>query len=270
MINLLEAFKNETRFTKKSFGQHFLTNAHILNEIVSSIEADKNTNIIEIGPGCGVLTQLLAETGANVKAIEIDKELVEFLNRYLFFYNNLEIINDDATMCNFSSLFNDNEVSFIGNLPYNLSVKIFEKVALSDCNIKSMVFMYQKEVADRINAKPNSKAYSSLSVFSSYLFNIEKIRDIGGGNFWPNANVMSTVLKFTPKNNRQLEKSQEKIFFNFIRQCFNHKRKTLKNNLSNINELDDILKSNGLMPNIRAEQLNLENFINLYRDIYVK
>ncbi len=270
MINLLEAFKNETRFTKKSFGQHFLTNTHILNEIVSSIDAKKNTNIIEIGPGCGVLTQLLAETGANIKAIEIDKELVEFLNRYLFFYNNLEIINDDATICNFLSLFKDQEVAFIGNLPYNLSVKIFERVALSDCNISSMVFMFQKEVADRINAKPNSKVYSSLSVFSSYLFKIEKIRDIGGGNFWPNANVMSTVLKFEPIYNRQLEKNEEKLFFNFIKQCFNHKRKTLKNNLININKLDNILKSNNLTSNIRAEQLNLENFINLYRDIYVK
>lgn len=267
MINLLEIFKNEDGFTKKIFGQHFLTNKHILDEIVSATNPSANTNIIEIGPGCGVLTQLFAETKANVKAVEIDKDLVEFLRRYLFFYQNLEIINQDATTCDFSSIFPDKEVVFVGNLPYNVSVKIFEKVTLSNCNISSMVFMFQKEVADRINAKPNNKAYSSLSVFASYFFDIEKVRDISGGNFWPNANVMSSVLKFTPKKNRLLNENEEKDFFSFIKQCFAQKRKTLKNNLKNINKIDDIIISNSLSINIRAEQLELNDFVNLYKKI---
>lgn len=270
MINLIEAFKNESRFTKKALGQHFLTNRHILNEIIDASEASSGENIIEIGPGCGVLTQLFLETGANVKALEIDSELAEFLKRYLFFYQNLEIINGDALETDFSSFFPKMPVTFAGNLPYNLSVKIFERAALSDSNIKTMVFMFQKEVADRIAAKPNSKAYSSLSVFASYLFDIKKIRDIGGGNFWPNANVMSTVLKFTPKKNRLLSKEEELTFFSFLRKVFTQKRKTIKNNLRDINKIDDIILSTNLTLNSRAEELDVETFIKLFRKLNAK
>ena len=93
MINLLEAFKNEDGFTKKKFGQHFLTNKSMLDKIIEAADISENDNVIEIGPGCGVLTQLIAETNASVTALEIDTELMEFLNRYLFFYKNLTIIN---------------------------------------------------------------------------------------------------------------------------------------------------------------------------------
>lgn len=267
MINLLEAFKNESKFTKKSLGQHFLTNRHILDEIVESSGASPEENIIEIGPGCGVLTQLFADKGAHVKALEIDAELTEFLKRYLFYYQNLEIINGNALTADFSTFFPHKPVTFAGNLPYNLSVKIFERAALSKLEIKSMVFMFQKEVADRIAASANTKAYSSLSVFASYLFDIKKIRDIGGGNFWPNAKVMSTVLKFTPKKHRQLSENEEGEFFNFLRRVFTQKRKTIKNNLRNINNIDNILSSIGLTLNIRAEQLDVDTFIRLFRSI---
>ena len=175
MINLLEAFKNEDGFTKKKFGQHFLTNKSMLDKIIEAADISENDNVIEIGPGCGVLTQLIAETKASVTALEIDTELMEFLNRYLFFYKNLTIINQDAANVDYNSLYENKPVIIIGNLPYNVSVKIFEKAAMRD-NIKNMVFMFQKEVADRIIAKPNSKAYSSLSVFTNYIFDTKKKR----------------------------------------------------------------------------------------------
>ncbi len=267
MINLLDAFKKEARFTKKALGQHFLTNGHILNEIVAASGASSGENVIEIGPGCGVLTQLFAETGANVKAVEIDADLAEFLGRYLFYYRNLSIINEDALTARFADFFPGKPVIFAGNLPYNLSVKLFERAALSGAEIKTMVFMFQKEVADRIAAKPNSKIYSSVSVFASYLFEIEKIRDIGGGNFWPNAGVMSTVLKFTPKSARLLPENEEKDFFAFLRKAFVQKRKTLKNNLRDIKNIDDILLSSNLTLKTRAEELSPERFIKLFRNL---
>ena len=179
MINLLEAFKNEDSFTKKKFGQHFLTNKAILDKIIEAANITENDNVIEIGPGCGVLTQLITETKASTIALEIDTELMEFLNRYLFFYKNLTIINQDASTADYDKIYEDKPVIIIGNLPYNVSVKIFEKAAMRK-NIKNMVFMFQKEVADRIIAKPNSKAYSSLSVFTSYFFDTIKIKDISG------------------------------------------------------------------------------------------
>lgn len=269
MINLLEAFKNEDGFTKKKFGQHFLTNKSFLDKIIESAELTENDHVIEIGPGCGVLTQLIAETKAQTIALEIDTSLIEFLRRYLFFYKNLEIREQDASNLDYNTVFPNEEVTVIGNLPYNISVKIFEKVAMRD-NIRSLVFMFQKEVADRINAKPNSKTYTSLSVYATYLFDIIKVKDIGGGNFWPNANVMSTVLKFIPKKERLYATSPlvEENFFKFLRNCFKQKRKTLKNNLSDIENIGQILSQAGFNINARAEELTLEEFQHLYKEIY--
>lgn len=135
MINLLEAFKNEDSFTKKKFGQHFLTNKAILDKIIEAANITENDNVIEIGPGCGVLTQLITETKASTIALEIDTELMEFLNRYLFFYKNLTIINQDASTADYDKIYEDKPVIIIGNLPYNVSVKIFEKAAMRK-NIK--------------------------------------------------------------------------------------------------------------------------------------
>ncbi len=271
MINLLEAFKNEDGFTKKKFGQHFLTNKSMLDKIIEAADICENDNVIEIGPGCGVLTQLIAEKKANVTALEIDETLMEFLNRYLFFYNNLKIINQDAANVDYDTLYNGEKVIIIGNLPYNVSVKIFEKAAMRK-NIKNMVFMFQKEVADRIIAKPNSKTYTSLSVFASYIFDIVKVKDISGANFWPNANVFSTVLKFIPKENRSYEnnKHKEDKFFKFLRMAFRQKRKTLKNNLQEIDDISHLLSLAGLTNTSRAEELSLDKFKELFNIIYEK
>lgn len=269
MINLLEAFKNEEGLTKKKFGQHFLTNKSLLEKIVDEAELSENDNVIEIGPGCGVLTQLIAETKANTIALEIDLELIEFLQRYLFFYKNVEIRNQDASTVDYNSLFSGEPVVIIGNLPYNLSVKILEKAAMRE-NIKNMVFMFQKEVADRIIAKPNSKAYTSLSVFISYLFNTSKIKDISGANFWPNANVMSTVLKFVPNNNKCYSGEKEQSFFKFLKMAFRQKRKTLKNNLQEIDNISQLLTQAGLSITARAEELSLEKFKELFEIVYDK
>ena len=110
MINLLEAFKNEAGLTKKKFGQHFLTNKALLQKIIEEAEINENDNVIEIGPGCGVLTQLIAETKANTIALEIDTELIEFLHRYLFFYKNVQILNQDASNVDYNKLFENEPV----------------------------------------------------------------------------------------------------------------------------------------------------------------
>ncbi len=137
-------------------------------------------------------------------------------------------------------------------------------------NIKNMVFMFQKEVADRIIAKPNSKAYSSLSVFTSYFFDTIKIKDISGANFWPNANVMSTVLKFVPKKEREFTGEKEQQFFKFLHHAFRQKRKTLKNNLHDIDDISSLLSQAGLINTSRAEELTLEKFKELFNITYEK
>ncbi len=266
MLDLLKIFKNESGFAKKHFGQHFLTNKHLLELIVKTAILDNSKNIVEIGPGCGVLTQLLLETGAKVTVVEIDENMVDFLKRYLFFYPNLKIINDDFLNINLDDL--DSPITFIGNLPYNVSVKIVQKCIEAINKIDLMVFMFQKEVADRISACSGNKAYSSLSVYCQYFFDIKKIKHFSGGNFWPKTKVMSSILKFTPRKRFFSDAMKEKKFLEFVEKSFKNKRKTLKNNFKEIPNLEDILKEKFGKPTIRAEEMSLEDFIELFQTVY--
>ncbi len=266
--NLIKLFKEESKYTKKSLGQHFLTNQHIIEQIVASAEIDENCNIIEIGPGCGVLTEHLVDTPAHLTAVEIDTDLTYFLIRQFEDKTNFEVVNEDASKLDFRTLLNkDSKIVYVGNLPYNISVRILTQITNDIDRIKSVVFMFQKEVANRINAKPNSKEYSSLSVFASYYYEISKVRDIGGNNFMPNTKVQSTVLKFVPHKTRLLESSQEEEFFKFINTAFTQKRKTLKNNLRVIMDVTNILDELAIKPSVRAEELSIIDFVKLFNRI---
>lgn len=262
MLDLIKIFKNEFGRTKKYFGQHFLTNRHILELIVQATDIDESSNVIEIGPGCGVLTQELLETKAKVTSVEIDDELAVFLKRYLFFYPNFNIINSDFMKVEAESL--GKNITFVGNLPYNVSVKIVQKCIENISDIKNMVFMFQKEVADRISTPHGNKTYSSLSVYCQYYFDIKKVKHFGGGNFWPKTKVVSAILKFTPKERHFSDVDTEKRFLRFIESAFQKKRKTLKNNLNSIPNIENVLEELFQKPSIRAEELSIENFIKLF------
>lgn len=264
MLDLLKLFKEEQRRTKKAFGQHFLTNTHILDLIVSSAEIEKGDHVLEIGPGCGVLTHKLLEAGANVTAVDIDGELVSFLNRYLHVYKNFRVIHSDFMEFDISLLQTD-RLKIIGNLPYNVSVDITAKCTELHSITDRMIFMYQKEVADRIAAKSGSKAYSSISVMTDYFYDKKKIKDISGGNFFPNTKVFSSILKFTPHAKEDV--GDEKEFLSFLRRCFTQKRKTLRNNLMGVENPENMIEKAELKPSIRAEEMNLEDFIRLFKVI---
>jgi len=263
MLNLTKIFREEFGEVNKLFGQHFLVNDHFLNEIVSHIDFSVTNNVVEIGPGCGALTVKLLESGADTTAIEIDNKLAEFLKRYLFYYNNLHVINMDFLTITDEDL--PDKFFFVGNLPYNLSTKILVKATEFHGKVAGMIFMFQKEVASRINASPGTKDYSWISVFTDYFYHIKRIRHIGGGNFWPKTKVESTVLKFIPKNRYFLDKIDETNFINLVKQSFIQKRKTLKNNLQNeYPDIEAILETLFGNKHIRAEQLHLKDFIALY------
>lgn len=264
MLNLLEAFRSEQGRTKKSFGQHFLTNPGILDSIVKASGAADGVPVIEIGPGCGVLTVRLLDTGTELTAVEIDRDLAEFLTRYLHIMKNFRLVNSDVLKVDLGSLYPEKKVSIVGNLPYNVSVKIFEHCTAYLPAIDRMVFMFQKEVADRIAAEPGTKAYSSLSVFASYHFTMKKVRDIGGGNFWPNANVMSSVVTFTPVKERPFSGQREEAFLRMVRECFTLKRKTLRNNLTKYPNIESIIQSAGYKPTIRGEEMSLADFVRFF------
>lgn len=266
MLDLIKIFKNEFGHTKKYFGQHFLTNSHILDLIVEAADTENAETVVEIGPGCGVLTQKLLETGCPLTCVEIDPDLAEFLRRYLFFYPNFDLIHSDFMEVE-NTTFKEN-TTFVGNLPYNVSVKIVQKCIENIDNINSMVFMFQKEVADRISTIHGNKTYSSLSVYCQYYFDIKKIKHFGGGNFWPKTKVVSSILKFTPKDRYFNSWDIEQQFFKMVEKSFINKRKTLKNNLKDIEDIEDILTELFQKPTIRAEELSITDFIKLFERIY--
>lgn len=265
MLNLIKIFKSELGHTKKSFGQHFLVNKHILSVICDETEVKPDDFIVEIGPGCGVLTFELLERKAKVLCVEIDRDLAHFLRRYLHIYGYyFDIINKDFMQTNMEDFKTDKKIKFVGNLPYNVSTKIVEHTINFHNKIDRMVFMFQKEVADRIVSLPKHKTYSSLSVFCQYYFDIYKVKHISGKNFWPTTKVESTVLKFLPKERHFKEVSVEMDFLRFVKTCFILKRKTLKNNLRHIEHIEDKIKSFFGSDNMRAEELSISEFINFY------
>ncbi|MEF3254816.1 MAG: 16S rRNA (adenine(1518)-N(6)/adenine(1519)-N(6))-dimethyltransferase RsmA [Deferribacterales bacterium] len=263
MLNLIEIYKNEFHHTKKTLGQHFLTTTYFVDKILDAANVTKDADILEIGPGCGALTYKILERGANLTAIEIDTKLVDFLTRYLHFYPNFKIINKDFLEISTDDI--SGKFHFIGNLPYNVSTQIVIKCTKLIDHIIDMTFMFQKEVADRIISPPKKKTYSSLSVFAQYFFDIKKVCNISGGNFWPNTKVESTVLKFIPKK-RVLEPNDEIKFLQLIRCSFTSKRKMLKNNLDKIIDTDLISKFFG-RDNVRAEELSIDDFVAFYNFI---
>lgn len=265
MLNLLEIYKNEVGYTKKKFGQHFLTSRQFIDMIAESLASADCGQVVEIGPGCGVLTHAMLEKGAKVTAVEIDDELAEFLPRYLFIYKGFKIIHSDFLKIT-EDMLPEGRIAFAGNLPYNLSVDILMHCIKFFHKIEKMTFMFQKEVADRINAKINTKEYSSLSVTSAYFFTVKKLKDISGGQFWPNTKVRSTVLEFYPKE-RHFNGEREQRFLDMVRKSFMLKRKTLHNNLKSYPGHEAAMERAGLASNIRGEQMTLDDFIKLFEEL---
>ncbi|MDR2884541.1 MAG: 16S rRNA (adenine(1518)-N(6)/adenine(1519)-N(6))-dimethyltransferase RsmA [Deferribacteraceae bacterium] len=266
MSELIRRFKDEYMRTKKSLGQHFLTNKQFIKEIADSAKILPTSHIVEIGPGCGVLTEELYKHTNNLTVIDLDSNAATFLNANKEeFFPQIQIIHDDALNVQLSTV--ADKVIVVGNLPYNMSVKILEHCTNQIDNIERAVFMFQKEVASRISAKHGSKERSSLSVYCEYFYEIEKVRDVGGGNFWPNANVMSTILTFTPRKSLPLQGSDEKQFLSLVRQAFSQKRKTLQNNLKECISLPAVLNSLDISATIRGEELTLNDFLRIYERI---
>ena len=212
---------------KKSLGQHFLTDTNIARKIVNSLTTC--SNVLEIGPGKGVLTKIIIEKNIeNFKVIEIDSESVEYLKSNI----NLkpeQIIFADFLKTDIKSIF-ENKFSIIGNFPYNIGSQIFFKVLQNHEQVVEVVCMLQKEVAQRIATKSGSKVYGILSVLLQTFYNIEYLFTVNEKVFNPPPKVKSAVIRLT-RNNRQKLECDENLFFNVVKTSFNQRRKTLSNSL---------------------------------------
>jgi 16S rRNA (adenine1518-N6/adenine1519-N6)-dimethyltransferase len=247
----------EAAHPKKRLGQHFLTNPAYVRKIADSALITPETPVLEIGPGAAALTEELTRRTERLTVIEFDRDAAAFIAAR---FPQIKIVERDVLEVDLSALFSEKAVA-VGNLPYNISVKILQHCTRYIDAFSRMVFMFQSEAADRISAEEGSKTYSSLSVFANYYYRIKRVCRIGGGNFFPKTKVDSTVLEFIPREQRLLAPEREESFFSFMRKCFRQKRKTLKNNIGCAAAL---LTQLGFPENVRAEQLSLADFIKLY------
>ena len=252
---------------KKKYGQNFLNDQNILSKIASTINPNSNDLIIEIGPGSGNLTKHLQKFNCYLLCYEIDLSLKPFLDNLL--NNKTKIIYKDFLNTNIEEDIQNipyENIYIVANIPYYITTPIIEKLALSNLNIKSLTLMMQKEVGQRLTAKPKTKDYGYITVFLNYFYNIKCEFEVSRKCFYPMPNVDSIVVKFETK---QLQLTDFHIFNNFIKNAFQYKRKNLRNNLKSydLNKIDSILNKYGYTLNNRAEDLPLDVFINIVNNL---
>ncbi|HEL0757225.1 TPA: 16S rRNA (adenine(1518)-N(6)/adenine(1519)-N(6))-dimethyltransferase RsmA [Streptococcus equi subsp. zooepidemicus] len=258
---------------KKSFGQNFLTDTNILQKIVDTAEIDKSVNVIEIGPGIGALTEFLAERAAEVMAFEIDERLVPILADTLRDFDNVQVVNQDILKADLQTQLKqfsnpDLPIKVVANLPYYITTPILMHLIESKIPFQEFVVMMQREVADRISAEPNTKAYGSLSIAAQYYMTAKVAFVVPRTVFVPAPNVDSAILKMTRRDQPLIEVQDEDFFFRVSRVGFVHRRKTLWNNLvSHFGKAEDTkarleqgLALAGIKPSIRGEALSIQDF----------
>ena len=261
---------------KKSFGQNFLTDTNILQKIVDTAEIDKQVNVIEIGPGIGALTEFLAESAAEVMAFEIDDRLVPILADTLRDFDNVTVVNQDILKVDLAKYIAEFKnpalpIKVVANLPYYITTPILMHLIESGIPFSEFVVMMQREVADRISAQPNTKAYGSLSIAVQYYMTAKVAFIVPRTVFVPAPNVDSAILKMVRRDQPAVEVQDEKFFFKVSKASFVHRRKTLWNNLTSHfgkseetkGKLTAALEQAELSPSVRGEALTLADFARL-------
>jgi 16S rRNA (adenine1518-N6/adenine1519-N6)-dimethyltransferase len=261
---------------KKSLGQNFLIDPNILKRIIDHAQITKETGTIEIGPGIGALTEHLARASKKVVAFEIDQRLLPILNETLSPYDNIEIIHQDILKANVKKVMEEKfadirDVMVVANLPYYVTTPIIMKLLEEKLPIRGIVVMLQKEVAERITAKPGTKDYGSLSIAVQYYTTAEVVMTVPKTVFIPQPNVDSAIIRLTLRQEPAVRMIDEDCFFKVIKASFAQRRKTILNNLTNQlpngkDQKEAILKALGeanIDPSRRGETLTMEEFARL-------
>ncbi len=245
---------------KKKLGQHFLKNRNLAEQIVTSLQRPDIEQIIEVGPGMGVLSEFILQKTNNCSFIELDSEAVLYLTLNFPEIRN-KIINKDFLHIDLDS-FGD-KIAIIGNFPYNISSQILFKILDHKDRVVELVGMFQKELADRVLSPHGSKVYGIVSVFIQAYYNVEHIMDLSPEEFSPPPKVHSSVIRLTRNNVQQLD-CNEKLFSQLVRQTFNQRRKMIRNTIKSFN-LPDNFTSEYLTK--RPEQLSVADFVKLTNQI---
>lgn len=258
---------------KKSLGQNFLIDPNILRNIVSHANLTENSGAIEIGPGIGALTEHLARAAKKVVSFEIDQRLLPVLEDTLSPYNNVKVVHSDILKADVVKVIEEEmpgieDVMVVANLPYYVTTPILMKLLNDRLPIRGFVVMMQKEVADRITAKPGTKAYGSLSIAIQYYCTAEIAMVVPKTVFMPQPNVDSAVIRLIRHETPPVIVIDEDFLFEVTRMSFAQRRKTLLNNLQNglpngkrdKQMILDVLEATGIDPTRRGETLSIEEF----------
>ena len=260
-LHILKAFHLHT---SKKLGQNFLIDNSIVQGIVRAAELSAEDKVLEIGPGIGTLTQGMAETGANITAVELDKKLPAVLAETLKGYENVRIVQGDILKVNIPELMGSEPFKVVANLPYYITTPILMALLERKLPITRIVTMVQKEVAERMIASPGSKAYGALSVAVQYYTEPEIVLDVPPRSFLPEPEVDSVVISCTVREKPAVAVNDEALFFRIVRGAFGQRRKTLSNALKGAGlqkeYIDKALSEAGIDLKRRGETLSLEEF----------
>ena len=254
---------------KKRYGQNFLIDNNIIKKITDEVSSSSRDLIIEIGPGKGALTKELKKKESYIIAYEIDTDLLTTLEKLE--NEKVKVIYKDILTTNIKEDINDinyKDLYIVGNLPYYITTPIIEHIIKQNLVFKKFTIMVQKEVADRFMAKPKSKDYGYITLVLKYFFDTFKVCDVSKYSFNPVPKVESAVLSFIPKNKK--EEIDVDKYFEFLKIIFRQKRKTLKNNVSNIYSWDKILQvleNYNISESCRAEELDEQVILDIFKSI---
>ena len=265
---------------KKSLGQNFLVEPSILTEMLEAGKIDKNTVVIEIGPGIGALTERLAQAAKKVVAFEIDRRLERILKKELAAYDNIEFIFQDILQVDLEAVFAEHfeptdRIVVAANLPYYITTPIIMNFIEANLPVDAYVMMMQKEVAERMTASPSSKDYGSLTIAIDYYTEAEIAFIVPRTVFIPQPNVDSAVLYLKRRETPKVSVDDEAFYFKLTRGSFQQRRKTLWNNLmamfGKADEVKEVLRNalevTRIEPSRRAETLSIEEFANLANEL---
>jgi 16S rRNA (adenine1518-N6/adenine1519-N6)-dimethyltransferase len=264
---------------KKSLGQNFLIDNNVLDHIIEAAGLTGSRGALEVGPGIGALTQRLAEAAGKVVALEIDRRLIPILQEVMEPYGNVTVIQGDVLKTDLHQLWREQfteceGVSVVANLPYYVTTPIVMKLLEDLLPLERIVVMVQKEVAERMAAKPGGKEYGTLSIAVQYYCVPELVCLVPSGAFIPAPNVDSAVIKLTRRTEPAVDVADEELFFRVVHAGFAQRRKTLSNNLSALSgknrkaELGELLKGCGVEPERRAETLSLNEFAAITKALF--
>ena len=270
--------KHNFKFSK-SLGQNFLIDDNVIDRILEGARLSETDRIIEVGPGIGTLTREMGKVAENVVAIEIDKTLIPILKETLADLDNVEVVNEDILKVDVQGLINEKlnggPVKLVANLPYYITTPIVMKFLEEDIPVTDIVVMVQKEVADRMNAKPSTKDYGALSVAVQYYCDTEIVAKAPRHMFVPQPNVDSIVIGLHVRDEKKYVVDNEDIFFKTVKASFGQRRKTLLNSLGGLgflskDEIREALQAANIDEKRRGETLSIEEFATLANAVNTK